>query len=126
MRILPKATSLVLILVAFAPNVSRADCIEAQPIYAHNNTSRPIWVAAHYVPGGSHSFVTGGWWKVDPGCRRLLLYNNGRNIYFNAHDDQSTVWGGTATSVAVQGQTVNMFHRDTGPCYDAWTVDFNR
>jgi len=125
MLILRKASALALILVAIAPTVSRADCIEAQPIYARNNTNRPIWVASYYIPGGSHSFVTSGWWRVNPGCCRLLLYNNGRNIYFNAHDDQGNVWGGNATSTVVDGKTVNMFHMDTGPCYDPWTVDFS-
>jgi uncharacterized membrane protein len=125
MPVLRKAAVLVLVAVAAAPGVSRADCIEAQPIYARNNTSRPIWVAAHYIPAGSHSFVTDGWWRIEPGCCRLLLYNNGVHIYFAARDDQGAVWEGTATSAVVRGETVNMFHRDTGPCYDPWTVDFN-
>jgi hypothetical protein len=116
---------LALILVATAPNVIRADWIQAQPIYARNNTGRPIWVAAHYIPGGESNFVTGGWWRVDPGCSQLLVYNNGRNIYFYARDDEGAAWGGSATRVTVGGETVSMFHGDTGPCYDPWTVDFN-
>ena len=125
MPVLHKAAALVLIAVAATSGVSRADWIEAQPIYARNNTSRPIWVAAHYIPAGSHSFVTDGWWRIEPGCCRLLLYNNGRNIYFAARDDQDAVWGGAATSVVIRGETVKMFHCDTGPCYNPWTVDFN-
>jgi hypothetical protein len=82
-------------------------------------------VAAHFVPAGGRDFVTGGWWRINPGRCRLLLYNNGRNIYFNARDDKGAVWQGNATSVVVDGETVHMFHRDTGPCYDPWTVDFN-
>jgi hypothetical protein len=122
---LRKAGIVALILVGLAPNVGRSDYIQAQPIYARNNTSRPIWVAAHYIPAGSSSFVTGGWFKVDPGCCKLILYNNGRNIYFGAHNDQGVEWNGTDTTTVVDGQTVKMFHRDTGPCYDPWTVTFN-
>jgi len=126
MRVLRKVNILALILVGMAPTVGRSEYIEAQPVYARNNTSRPIWVASYYIPGGSSSFVTGGWWKVDPGCCKLILYNNGRNIYFNAHNDQGTAWSGTDTTAAVDGQIVNMFHRDTGPCYDPWIVTFKQ
>lgn len=115
-----------LMLVAMMPTASRADYIQAQPIYARNNTDRPIWVAAHYIPAGSHSFVTDGWWQVPPGQCRLLLYNNGVNIYFTAHDDQGYHWHGDAVTAVVRGETVNMFHMDTGPCYNPWTVTFSR
>ena len=125
MRVLRKVNILALILVGMVPNVGRSDYIQAQPIYARNNTSHPIWVAAHYVPAGSRYFVTGGWWKVDPGCCTLILYTNGRNIYFNAHNDQGFVWNGTDATAVVDGQSVSMFQRDTGPCYDPWTVTFN-
>jgi uncharacterized membrane protein len=117
--------ALALPLVALAPSVSLADCIQAQPIYAHNNTGRPIWVAAHYVPAGSQSFVSDGWWEVAPGQCQLLLYNNGRWIYFNARDDQGHTWDGSAITTTVRGQNVGMFQRDTGMCYDPWTLDFN-
>ena len=126
MRVLRNINIVALILVCMAPSVGRSDYIEAQPVYARNNTNRPIWVASYYIPAGSSSFVAGGWWKVDPGCCKLVLYNNGRNIYFNAHNDQGTAWSGTDTTAAVDGQIVNMFHRDTGPCYDPWTVTFKR
>jgi len=125
MRALRKTAIFAILLVCLVPNVCRAEYIQAQPIFARNNTSRPIWVAAHYVPAGSHSFVTGAWWKIDPGCSKRILCNNGRNIYFNAHNDQGFEWSGTDTTAAVDGQTLNMFHRDTGPCYDPWTVEFN-
>jgi uncharacterized membrane protein len=112
-------------LITMLPSVSLADCIQAQPIYARNNTSRTIWVASHYVPAGSQSFVTDGWWQVGPGQCVLLLYNNGRYIYFNAKDDQGHVWNGTDTKAVVQGESVQMFQSDTGLCYDPWTVSFN-
>jgi hypothetical protein len=48
------------------------------------------------------------------------------NIYFNARDDQGDVWQGNTTTIVVRGETVNMFHMDTGPCYNPWTVTFNR
>jgi uncharacterized membrane protein len=119
-----KAGILALILVASAPTLARADYVRGQPVYAHNNTDRPIQVAAYYVPAGGHDFVTGGFWTVYPGQCIRLLWNNGINIYFYAKDDQGWVWEGTDATTTVQGQTLHMFHQDTGPCYDPWTVTF--
>ena len=119
-----KAGILAVLLVGMPPALVRADCIEAQPIFAHNNTDRPIQVAAYFVPAGGHDLVTGGWWTIYPGQCRLLLYNNGVNIYFCAKDDKGWVWEGTDATVSLQGQTLHMFHRDTGQCYDPWTVTF--
>jgi len=120
-----KTAILALVLVAALPSVSRADTICAQPIYAQNNTGRAIWVAAEYVPAGSNSFVTDGWWEVGPGRCLRILYNNGRNIYFSARDDQGDTWEGDDTVAQVRGEAVKMFHADTGPCYDPWTINFN-
>ncbi len=117
--------ALALSMVGMAPSVSLADRIQAQPIYAHNNTGRPIWLAAYYVPAGSQGFVSDGWWEVAPGQCQLLLYNNGRYIYFNARDDQGHVWDGSDTTTTVRNQSVKMFQADTGLCYDPWTMDFN-
>jgi uncharacterized membrane protein len=119
-----KAAAVALVLVGVMPALARADYIQAQPIFARNNTDRPIWVAAYYVPAGGHRLVSDGWWKVDPGCCRLLLYNNGVNIYFYAHDDKGWTWKGNDATVTVRGETLHMFRRDTGLCYDPWTVTF--
>ena len=64
---------LALVLVAAAPTMARADYIQAQPVYAHNNTDHKIQVAAYYVPAGSQDFVSGGWWTIYPGQCRLIL-----------------------------------------------------
>jgi hypothetical protein len=106
-----------------APAV-RADHIAAQPILAHNNSDRPIWVAAHYVPAGSNHFISDGWFRVGPGECRLLFYNNGVNIYFYARDDKGNAWQGNDYTTTFGGQSLNMFHRDTGLCYDPWTITF--
>jgi uncharacterized membrane protein len=119
-----KAGMVAMLLIGTAPALARANYVQAQPIYARNNTDRPIWVAAYYVPAGAHNFFSDGWWKVDPGQCRLLLYNNGVNIYFYAHDDNGWEWEGNDATAIVQGETLHMFHRDTGPCYDPWTVTF--
>lgn len=120
-----KAALLALSLLTLLPTVSQADNLNAQPIYAKNNTNRPIWVAARYVPAGANSFVTDGWWQVNPNQSVLILHNGGRNIYFFARDGQGAVWSGNATSGLVRGETVNMFQRDTGTGFDAWTINFN-
>jgi len=120
-----KTAILVLAAAAMLPNLAQADCISAQPIYAHNNTSQPIWVAAKYIPAGSNCFVDAGWWRVEPGQCLLIAYNGGRWIYFNAYDNQGHKWEGNDTTGVVRGQTLNMFRMDTGMCFDPWTVDFN-
>ena len=119
-----KAGILTMVLVGMAPTLARADYIQAQPIYARNNTNRTIQVAAYYVPAGGHDLVSGGWWTVYPGQCRLILWNNGINIYFYAKDDNGWVWEGNDATVTVQGETLHMFHQDTGPCYDPWSVTF--
>ena len=78
-----KAGILALVLVAMAPALARADYIQAQPIYARNNTDRPIDVAAYYIPAGGHQFVSGGLVEslprpvptgsVEQRCQHLLL-----------------------------------------------------
>jgi len=117
--------ALALALVGLAPGVSRADTLQGQPIYAQNNTNRTIWVAAQYVPAGSSSFVSDGFWQINPGERVLILYNNSRYIYFYARDGQGSVWTGNAASGTVRGETLNMLRRDTGTGYDPWTMNFN-
>ena len=120
-----QAAVLALVLVGLAPSVSRADTLQGQPIYAQNNTSRTIWVAAQYVPPGSSSFVADGFWRVDPGQRVLILYNNARYIYFYARDGQGTVWTGSDAGGTVRGERLNMMRMDTGTGYEPWTMNFN-
>src|SRR5260370_37561123 len=105
-----KAGILTMVLVGMAPTLARADYIQAQPIYARNNTNRTIQVAAYYVPARGHDLVSGGWWTVYPGQCRLILWNNGINIYFYAKDDKGWVWEGNDATVTVQGETLHMFH----------------
>lgn len=119
-----KAGILVIALVAMAPSPARADYIQAQPIYARNNTTQTIQVAAYYVPAGGHDLVSGGFWTVYPGQCRLILWNNGVNIYFYAKTNDGWVWEGNDATATVQGETLHMFHQDTGQCYDPWSVTF--
>jgi uncharacterized membrane protein len=113
------------LLLTALPSVSRADNLPGQPIYAQNNTCHPIWVACQYAPPGSTSYVTDGFWQINPGQRALILYNNVQYIYFYARDDSGHVWTGNDTCTAVRGETVNMFQMDTGTGYDPWTMNFN-
>jgi uncharacterized membrane protein len=117
--------ALTLAAVGMAPSVSRADNVQGQPIYAQNNTNRTIWVAAQYVPAGSSSFVSDGFWKINPGERVLILYNNNRYIYFYARDGQGMVWNGNATTAMVRGERLTMSRQDTGTTFDPWTMNFN-
>lgn len=100
---------------------------QGQPIYARNNTSEPIWVAACYVPPGSNEYFANGFWRVEPGERKLLLYNGNRvYMYFYARNDsRSRVWSGEDRVVTVRGETLNMFRADTGTGYGAWTQSFD-
>jgi len=116
---------LAVVVVLMAASVTRADLLKGQPIFAQNNTDNPIWVAARYVPPGSTSYVNAGWWRVEPGERVLILYNNGRYIYFNAHDNQGADWSGNEACGVVRGERVNMFREDTGCGYECWTMNFN-
>ena len=116
--------ALALSMVGMAPSVSLADRIQAQPIYAHNNTARPIWVAAYYVPAGSHGFVSDGWWKVPPASTQILPLQQPALHRFNALRGSGHVWDGSTTTT-VRNRSVKMFQADTGLCYDPWTMDFN-
>ena|ERR1700677_3910743 len=117
--------TLALAAIGMAPSVSLADNLQGQPIYAQNNTNRTIWVAAKYVPPGSSSFVSDGFWKINPGERVLICYNNNRYIYFYGRDGRGLVWSGGATSATVRGETLNMLRQDTGTSFDPWTMNFN-
>jgi uncharacterized membrane protein len=106
------------VLVPLMPASARADNLQGQPIYARNNTNHPIWVACRYVPPGGSSYVTNGWWQVNPGQSVLILYNNAQYIYFYAHNDCGTSWDGNDACTVVRGETVHMFQADTGTGYD--------
>lgn len=121
-----KASILALVLVTMMPAVSRAEWLQGQAIYARNNTSRPIWVAAKYMSPGSQNFVTDGFWKIDPGQCVLLVYNSNRWIYFYARNDAGETWQGNDTSGVVQCEVVSMSQQDTGLCFDPWTMNFNQ
>jgi len=110
--------------VGLPANLARADDLKGQPIYAKNNTNRTIYVAAHYVPPGGSSYVTNGFWTVNPGEKVLMLYNDGVYIYLHAHRADGAAWTGN-TRVTIHGQTVNMFREDTGHGYEPWTYNFN-
>ena len=120
-----KAPVLALVILSMAPNASRAEWVQGQPIYARNNTSRPLWVAAKYMAPGAHSFVTDGFWKIDPGQCVLLVYNSNRWIYFYARNDAGQTWQGNDTSGVIQGEMVGMTQQDTGLCFDPWMMTFN-
>jgi uncharacterized membrane protein len=121
-----QTAGLVLILVGLLPKVSQADTLQGQPIYAQNNTNRTIWVAARYMPPGGGSYVSDGFWRVEPGQRLLILYNgNRRFMYLYARDGQGAVWSGNAVRTTVRGETLNMFAGDTGLGYEPWTMNFN-
>lgn len=130
-KLLPFVMVLVLILglasVATSDQPVAAQNIPGQPIYAHNNTNEPIWVAACYVPPGSSDYLTNGFWRVNPGERTLILYNgNHVYMYFYARNEsRSKVWSGTARTVTLRGETLNMFAADTGTGYEPWTQRFN-
>lgn len=114
-----------ILLVASLPGVAAADNHTGQPVYAQNNTSRPIWVAAKYIPpGGGRSFVTGGFWRVNPGEKVLIFYNNGVFAYFYARDTSGGVWRGNFPAT-VRGETVNMLEQNTTDRYDPFTMNFN-
>lgn len=120
-----KSAAAALVLVGLLASVSKADNLQGQPIYAQNNTSRTIWVAARYIPPGGANYVSDGFWKVNPGERVLILYNNARYMHFYARDGQGGVWSGNAARVTIRGQTVNMFRADTTDRYDPFTMNFD-
>jgi uncharacterized membrane protein len=121
-----KAAALALVLAGLLPNVSKADNLLGQPIYAQNNTSRTIWVAARYMPPGGGGYISDGFWRVDPGEKVLILYNgNRRFMYFYARNGQGTVWTGNAARTTIRGETLNMFRADTSDTYDPFTMNFN-
>jgi hypothetical protein len=97
-----------------------------QPIYAQNNSNRTIWVAAMYVPKGGRNYVTDGFWKIEPGQRVLILYNDAVWAYFHARDAQGRVSRGTGNPVrgTVRGETVDLYPEDTGTDYDPRVITF--
>jgi uncharacterized membrane protein len=116
---------LALVGVSLLPSSAQAANIPAQPIYAQNNTCHPIWVAARYAPPGSTTYINQGWWRVNPGQKVLIFYNNVQYIYFYAHDDHGLVWSGNDACGKVGGEELHMFQMDTGTDYCPWTMNFN-
>jgi hypothetical protein len=125
-RFAPWAAALALVLVGLAAPASRAGGHQGQPIYAQNNTDRPIWVAARYIPAGCRRYVTDGYWRIEPGQRVLILYNNGVWAYFHARDAQGRVSRGRGAPIraTVRGDTVDMYPEDTGTDYNPRVITF--
>jgi hypothetical protein len=121
----PRAAVLALVLVALVPTLSQAATCRGQPIYAFNNTSHPLWVAAKYIPPGSDCFVTSGFWYLPPGQSQLLLYNSNRWIYFYARNDQGETTLRNVTTAVLGNETLPMEVYDTGMCFNPWTLTFN-
>jgi uncharacterized membrane protein len=121
-----KAAVLALVLVGLVPGAAKADNLQGQPIYVQNNANSTIWVAARYIPPGHSSYVTDGFWKVEPGQRILMLYNNGVYMYIHARDAQGRVWRGNGNLIRamVREETVNMYAENTSRGYDPWTITF--
>ena len=118
------AVVLALILAGVWAGAAQADEVEGQRIYIQNNTSNPIWVATRYKPPGGTKFVSAGFWRVDPGQRKFIVYNANQWMYFYARDDRGNVWDGSATSGTVQGETLNMFKADTTSSWEPWVLTF--
>ncbi len=125
-NVLCKTTPVLAIAVAtMLPNVSMAAICRGQSIYAHNNTSRPLWIAAMYIPPGSDCFVTSGYWQLAPGQCHLLVYNTNRWIYFYARNDLGQTTSGSGWMTVLGSETLNMEQHDTGMCFNPWTMIFN-
>lgn len=125
-RVVPVLFLAVLALGCLLPGVARAQSCnpQGQPIYARNNTDRPIWVAAKYMPAGERNYIANGFWKVNPGERVLIYYNNAIFNYMYARDDLGRTWRGDH-SVRVRGETLPMFSVDTGEGFEPYTMNFN-
>jgi uncharacterized membrane protein len=128
-----KTAAVALALVGLLTNAAGADCrrssspnLRAQPIYVQNNSNTTIWVAAKYMPAGSRSYVTDGFWRVDPGQKKLIVYNNAVYVYFHARDDQGRVWrgGGNHDRQTIRGESVDMYAIDTGHDFDPRVMTF--
>jgi hypothetical protein len=109
---------------AASASVAEAQGPRGQPIYAKNNTDRPIWVAAKYFPAGERNYVVNGFWRVNPGERVLIYYNNAVFNYMYARDDRGRNWTGSV-SVSFRGENLLMFSVDTGEGYEPYTMNFN-
>ncbi|MEX0269149.1 hypothetical protein AB3R30_08395 [Leptolyngbyaceae cyanobacterium UHCC 1019] len=111
-----------------------------------NNSSRAIWVAAHYrvtptdTSGScvqsvgadncnSPSWATGGYWKLEPGEKALILNSenqiDNRYIYFHAHDAQGRTWGSPELKKNVRGEVQPFFKTDMGGTITNFTQSFD-
>ena len=114
------------LLVLGAPATATAVPVNGQPIYVHNHTNRPIWVAANFMPAGSKSRVTDGYWKVEPGQKMLIIYNNAVWIYVHAHDANGAVYRGQGNPIreTLKGKTIDLYPMNTGEDYNPRVIDF--
>jgi hypothetical protein len=122
-----KVAGLALVVLAgLCGEAARADNVVGQPIYAQNNGTRPIWVAARYMPAGRAGYVTDGYWRLDPGQRTLICYNNAVYVYFFARDDLGRVNRGSGAPIqaTVRGEVVNMYGENTGNDFNPRVITF--
>lgn len=120
------AAALALVLVGLSPGLSRADNLQGQQIWVLNKSQRTIWVAARYMPAGSNSYVNDGYWKVEPGQRLLVFYNNAVYVYVHAHDADGRVHRGAGNPVTetIRGRTVDLYPVDTTHSFRPWLITF--
>ncbi len=120
------AAAMALILVGLLPGVSRSDNLQGQQIWILNKSQRTIWVAVRYIPPGSTSYVNDGYWKVEPGQRRLIVYNNGVILYAHAHDADGREHRGNGNPVTetIRGRTVDLYPVDTTDSFRPWLITY--
>lgn len=110
-----------LVFTAVRADSLRADNLRGQQIWGHNQSNETVWVAARYYPPGAGSPIDHGFWKLEPGQKMLMFYNDRVWVYFHAHNAQgqdvyfSTT--GAPVSGTVHGRTVRMYPVDTGDDY---------
>lgn len=107
-----------------SPFNAQADKVYSQRIYVRNDTKRTIWVAIRYIPPGGNTYITDGFWRVDP-CQRRHVINNGksRTIYVHVHDNLGVVRGkGAPLTRTVRGRKVTLYPEDTRNDYNPWTL----
>jgi hypothetical protein len=102
---------------------------QGQPIYVQNNARVAIWVAASYIPPGSNRRVQDGYWRIAPGQRLLILYNNGVWLYLGARLEDGTIahMNGNPIRATIRGLPVDLYPFDTGEDFDPRVITlYNR
>ncbi len=109
-------------------------------IYLKNSCDVKIYVAVTYQFDGE--WLTGGWWKVDPGQTATSVYATNQNVYFYANRDDGFQWNGEKEEDAFTGYTVptkftmstefpilgstrrSFFHRAIPDRNTTWSMEF--